>query len=193
MIDLQAFPSVSVLFCELAGLNQGDRDACMKAVTTMNAAFSGFDKLMDQHGVYKVETVGQVYMAVGGAPEADELHARHVADVALGLLQCASQISLPTGGHLQVRIGVVGIKVPRYCLFGDTVNTAARMQTTSESGRVHISEATWLLLQGYGYVTESRGIISVKGKGSMQTHWLLGEGHGPAGPGVESRPTSALG
>jgi hypothetical protein len=50
----QAFPSVSVLFCELAGLNQGDREACMKAVTTMNAAFSSFDKLMDQHGVYKV-------------------------------------------------------------------------------------------------------------------------------------------
>lgn len=56
-------------------------------------------------GGRQVETVGQVYMAVGGAPEADELHARHVADVALCLLQCASQITVPAGGHLQVRVG----------------------------------------------------------------------------------------
>lgn len=154
----------------------------MDVVMSMNAVFTCFDALMDRYNVYKVETVGQVYMAVSGAPEYTPEHAENVADVALCLLRQVKQFKLPSGISIQIRIGihtgpvaagVVGLKVPRYCLFGDTVNTAARMQTTSLPGKIHISTTTRQLLDDR-YVTEPRGLVTVKGKGEMETFWLWG-------------------
>lgn len=177
----QSFDAVSILFCELVDFSSSTVQDAMDVVMSMNAVFSCFDALMDRYNVYKVETVGQVYMAVSGAPEYTPQHAENVADVALCLLRHVKQLKLPSGISIQIRIGihsgpvvagVVGLKVPRYCLFGDTVNTAARMQTTSMPGKIHISTTTRQHLPDQ-YVTEPRGLVTVKGKGEMETFWLL--------------------
>ncbi|KAL1123624.1 hypothetical protein AAG570_002700 [Ranatra chinensis] len=137
----QAFDNVTILFAELEGLKQAATvDDVMIVVNIMNTVFTAFDTIVDQYDVYKVETVGQVYMAVSGAPEPTEDHAPRVANVSLHLLAAFTSIqpSLPPTVSVKLGIhsgpvvaGVVGLKVPRYCLFGDTVNTAARMQTSS--------------------------------------------------------------
>ncbi|XP_012250694.1 soluble guanylate cyclase 89Da-like [Athalia rosae] len=178
----ESFDSISILFCELCDIEYSTIEEVMKVVSSMNAVFSCFDALMDDFNVYKVETVGRVYMAASGAPDRTEDHARNVADVALELISRVRSLKLPSGIDIQIRIGiasgpavagVVGIKVPRYCFFGDTVNTAARMQTTSEPGKVHISPRTKELLPSERYKTESRGNVWVKGKGEMETFWLV--------------------
>lgn len=105
----------------------------MSKVTILNAAFSAFDEEVQSPMVYKVETVGSVYMAVSGAPDINPLHAEHAADLALNMIRRIRLLKLPgvtvkVGIHSgSVVAGVVGLKVPRYCLFGDTVNTASRM------------------------------------------------------------------
>lgn len=167
----QSFDAVSVMFCELVGFNSSTVEDAMELVSTMNAVFSCFDALMDTFNVYKVETVGQIYMAVCGAPEETLLHAQNVCDASLCMTKHVKQLQIPSGTKVDVRIGVhsgpvvagvVGIKVPRYCFFGDTVNTASRMQSTSSSGMVHISHSTKKLLPKDKYIIRNRGVVKLK-------------------------------
>lgn len=178
----QTFEEVSVIFVEVMNIYDGDanniQDA-MDAVTTLNKVFSAFDEEIISPFVYKVETVGMVYMAVSGAPDVNPLHAEHACDLALRLIKKVKALQIP---GLSIRIGinsgpvvagVVGLKVPRYCLFGDTVNTASRMESTCDPYKIQLSNYTAKKVQEIGYKVESRGYVKVKGKGEMETYWLL--------------------
>lgn len=176
------FDSVSILFSDVVTFTEiCSRITPMEVVSMLNAMYSIFDTLTEQNNVYKVETIGDAYMVVSGAPEKDLNHAEKVCDMALDMIEAITDLKDPsTGQHLKIRVGVhsgavvagiVGLKMPRYCLFGDSVNTASRMESTSLAMKIHISQSTKDLL-GPSYKVEERGEIDVKGKGCMKTYWL---------------------
>ncbi|KAL5273594.1 hypothetical protein ACFFRR_000382 [Megaselia abdita] len=178
----EMFDSVSILFSDVVTFTEiCSRITPMEVVSMLNAMYSIFDKLTERNNVYKVETIGDAYMVVSGAPEKDTDHAEKVCDMALDMVDAITDLKDPsTGQHLRIRVGVhsgavvagiVGLKMPRYCLFGDTVNTASRMESTSTAMKIHISESTKNLV-GANYRVSVRGEIDVKGKGSMKTFWL---------------------
>jgi len=166
-------------------------------VTLLNDLYTCFDSIIENYDVYKVETIGDAYMVVSGLPvnNGDD-HARQVASLALHLLRSIKtfKISHQDNSTLLLRIGihsgpcvagVVGRKMPRYCLFGDTVNTASRMESTGEPLKIHMSSCTRNILQKLGgFECQERGLVQVKGKGKMQTYWLMGQKDHQPGEGL---------
>ncbi|CAH0560058.1 unnamed protein product [Brassicogethes aeneus] len=181
----EMFDSVSILFSDVVTFTEiCSRITPMEVVSMLNAMYSIFDKLTERNRVYKVETIGDAYMVVSGAPEKEGKHAQRVCDMALDMVDAITDLKDPsTGQHLRIRVGVhsgavvagiVGLKMPRYCLFGDSVNTASRMESSSESMKIHISQYTQECLPK-SYKISERGEIQIKGKGNMKTYWLQGK------------------
>ncbi|KAF7688216.1 guanylate cyclase soluble subunit beta-2 [Silurus meridionalis] len=155
----------------------------IQIVNMLNAMYSKFDRLTNVHDVYKVETIGDAYMVVGGVPIPKDTHAERVANFALGMRIAAREVNNPiTDQPIQIRVGlhtgpvlagVVGDKMPRYCLFGDTVNTASRMESHGVPDHIHMSPFTYSVLKDKQFKIHERGEIQVKGKGLMTTYFLL--------------------
>ncbi|HET6750605.1 MAG TPA: adenylate/guanylate cyclase domain-containing protein, partial [Actinomycetes bacterium] len=133
-------------------------------------------------GLEKIKTVGDAYMVAGGLPDPMPDHAVAVAELALEMLELAARCRLPDGGPVRLRIGVdsgpvvagvIGRRRFSYDLWGDTVNTASRMQATGIPGCIQVTERTRKLL-GEHYLFRERGRIQVKGKGMMLTYFLSG-------------------
>ncbi|XP_030834771.1 guanylate cyclase soluble subunit beta-2-like [Strongylocentrotus purpuratus] len=153
-VEAGEFQQVTISFSDIVRFT----DMCsqcdpIQIVHLLNEMYVVFDELTSVHNVYKVETIGDAYMTVGGLPIPNETHAEQVACFGLGQVEGVKSISSPvTGEIIQIRVGihtgavvagVVGVKMPRYCLFGDTVNTASRMESHSLPGKVHISPSTY--------------------------------------------------
>ncbi|XP_060801983.1 soluble guanylate cyclase 89Db [Amyelois transitella] len=174
MAACQAFDSVTIIFCGVQLSAAGTRADVMQTVAYINDIYSKIDRLLDSHRVYKVETVGTVYMLVSGAPERRRAHAASAASAALAIARALPKLTI--GIHSGPCVaGVLGRRLPRYCLVGDSVNTASRMQTSSEPGRIQISAQTANELPAGKFRLRRRGLIKVKGKGMMETFWLEGE------------------
>ncbi|XP_042334518.1 uncharacterized protein LOC121936377 [Sceloporus undulatus] len=187
-VEAENYDQVTIFFSDVVGFTAISASCSpLQVVEMLNNLYVCFDTRIESYDVYKVETIGDAYMVVSGLPERNGTkHADEIAKMALDLVAAVRQVvishmpdrklELRAGIHTGPCVaGVVGHKMPRYCLFGDTVNTASRMESTSLPQKIHISSATYLaLLEDDAYDIELRGEIDVKGKGKMQTYWLLG-------------------
>ncbi|XP_066445081.1 uncharacterized protein C13orf42 homolog [Eleutherodactylus coqui] len=178
------FPTCTILFSDVVTFTN-ICSACepIQIVNMLNAMYSRFDRLTSVHDVYKVETIGDAYMVVGGVPVPVETHAQRVANFALGMRMSAKEVINPVSGNpIEIRVGihtgpvlagVVGDKMPRYCLFGDTVNTASRMESHGVPDKIHLSPTSYNALKDQEFEILERGVTEVKGKGKMRTYFLL--------------------
>ncbi|XP_055338427.1 atrial natriuretic peptide receptor 2-like [Paramacrobiotus metropolitanus] len=154
----------------------------------LNAAFNLLDSIIRMFNVYKVETIADTYMVVSGLPDRNgHQHSAEISRMALCMLERCEQLCLRAGkqhGSLLLKIGmhsgscaaaIIGTKMPRYCLFGDTVNTASRMVSFGEALKVHVSADSMQHISAHHagkFVLTERGVLQIKGKGDMVTYWL---------------------
>jgi class 3 adenylate cyclase len=152
-------------------------------VELLNTIFSAFDYLVEAHGLEKIKTIGDAYMVVGGVPAPHPDPVGAMADLALAMQWAIAQITDEAGRPYRLRIGihtgpviagVLGTTKLSYDLWGDTVNTASRMESHGQAGTIQVSEVVYARLAGR-YRFAPRGPVAIKGKGEMDTYWLLGK------------------
>jgi class 3 adenylate cyclase len=180
-IIAEQFDDVTVLFADIVDFTTlAARITPTELVGVLNQIFSLFDQLAEQHGLEKIKTIGDAYMVVGGLPVARADHAEAIADMALDMRQGIDSFNAEHGELFTMRIGissgpavagVIGTTKFAYDLWGDTVNTASRMESHGLPGRIQVSAETYKRLRET-YRFTARGRIDVKGKGAMRAYLL---------------------
>ncbi|CAB1352606.1 unnamed protein product [Coregonus sp. 'balchen'] len=183
------FSEVTLYFSDIVGFTTiSALSEPIEVVDLLNDLYTLFDAIIGQHDVYKVETIGDAYMVASGVPNRNgRRHAAEMSNMSLDILHCIGTFKMRHMPDVKVKIriglhsgpvvaGVVGLTMPRYCLFGDTVNTASRMESTGLSYRIHVNQSTVDILHELkmGYKVDTRGMTELKGKGVENTYWLAG-------------------
>jgi class 3 adenylate cyclase len=178
----ETYPEVAVLFADVVDFTPYVvRTAPADVIRFLNRLFTAFDRLADRHGLEKIKTIGDAYMVAGGVPEPLPNPAAAVAEMALEMLDEA-RLCTAEGMPVRLRIGidcgpvvagVIGRRKFAYDLWGDPVNTASRMESHGAPDRIHVTAAVEARLHGR-YRFEPRGPIEVKGKGMVETYFLVG-------------------
>ncbi len=186
-MDPETFDNVSIFFSDIVGFTRISAAATpLDIIHMLNNMYTVFDDLAHYFDVYKVATIGDAYMVASGVPISNgNKHASEICAMALALLEATNAFPIPhrPTQHLQMRVGihsgpcvagVVGIKMPRYFLFGDTVDIAAKMESGGEAMKIQISETTQQIMMNDGRFTlvKREGNLYVKGKGTFNTYWL---------------------
>ncbi|KAM3102560.1 adenylate/guanylate cyclase domain-containing protein [Phormidesmis sp. 146-12] len=179
----EQFDETTVLFADLVGFTQLTVSLSpIELVSLLNEIFSAFDHLSDRYGLEKIKTIGDAYMVVGGVPNRRKDHAQAIAEMALEMQAALAQFNLKNHKEFRMRIGihsgsvvagVIGVKKFIYDLWGDTVNTANRMESHGLTGQIQVSATTYQLLKHQYHFTK-RGAVSIKSKGEMKTYLLTG-------------------
>lgn len=177
----ERFEECTVLFSDIVGFTGlSRRMSAVEVVSLLNEIFSAFDDLAEHHGLEKIKTIGDAYMVVGGLPEPDEQHAEKVARFALDMLDVVKRFRERHDVPLELRVGinsgaavagVIGKKKFIYDLWGDSVNTASRMESHGIPGQIQVTESTYELIKEKFQLT-LRGEIEVKGLGSVRSYIL---------------------
>jgi class 3 adenylate cyclase len=183
----EEFADITILFSDICSFTPlAARLTPIQIVGMLDELYSLYDALTVKHGVYKIETIGDEYMVSCGCPEKvdPKTAALRMVAMAKDMLLVASNFRpsyLPKGVPFRVRVGinsggvvagVVGRAMPRYCLFGDVVNTASRMESTCDAMKIQISDSTFKLIEDSKIPVTARGFVQVKGKGSMKTYFV---------------------
>ncbi|KAL4631710.1 retinal guanylyl cyclase 2-like [Arapaima gigas] len=189
-VEPEYFNNVTLYFSDIVGFTTISANSePIEVVDLLNDLYSLFDAIIGNHDVYKVETIGDAYMVASGLPVPNgDRHAAEVSNMALDILSAMGTFKIrhmPNAPvHIRIGIhsgpcvaGVVGLTMPRYCLFGDTVNTASRMEATGMPYCIHVSQSTVQLLWALkeGYQTQLRGRSELKGRSVENTYWLTGK------------------
>jgi adenylate cyclase len=183
MVIADRIAEATILFCDLVGFTTLSQDLTAdRTIDFLGQTFAAFDRLVAELGVEKIKTIGDAYMVAAGVPEPQTDHAERIVALAPRMLEAVAAVAEATELDLQARIGVhtgpitagvIGTHKFVYDVWGDTVNTASRMESHSLPGRIQLSAATRAAL-GDGFRLERRGVIEVKGKGLMETYFLNG-------------------
>uniref|UniRef100_A0A8C9L144 Guanylate cyclase n=1 Tax=Serinus canaria TaxID=9135 RepID=A0A8C9L144_SERCA len=189
-VEPEYFDQVTIYFNDIVGFTSiSALSEPIEVVDLLNDLYSLFDAVLGNHDVYKVETIGDAYMVASGLPKRNgNKHAAEIANMSLDILSSVGTFKMRHMPDIPLRIriglhtgpcvaGVVGLTMPRYCLFGDTVNTASRMESTGLPYRIHVSQSTVDILQNLneGYEIIPRGKTELRGKGVEETYWLVGK------------------
>jgi len=184
-------PAVSVLFADIVGFTPlSERLSASELVSLLDRVFARWDAAAAEHGVEKIKTIGDAYMVASGVPLPRDDHLEAIAEMALAMGPEVAQCAAETGLPLEVRIGidtgpvvagVIGRAKFIYDLWGDTVNTASRMESHASPGTIQVTERAYERLQ-HRYELRPRGVIEVKGKGPMTCYLLIGPRADPAVP-----------
>lgn len=179
----ERFDEATVVFADLVGFTPLSRTMSPDAlVAVLDAIFSRFDQLAQRHGLEKIKTIGDAYMAAAGVPERRSDHVAAAAHMALAMRDSWVALRAELGLALDLRIGlhtgplvagVIGQSKFAYDLWGDTVNLASRMESHGEPSRIHVTEEVYLVLRDT-FAFEPRGLVEIKGRGPLMTHFLLG-------------------
>ena len=168
----ESFDAATIMFSTIKDFrNLAKERTPLEVITLLNSFYKYFDSHIGKWDVYKVETINDQYMVASGVPYRNgDKHVEEIAQLSLMFIQSTKKMRFPKGARASLQIsvgfhsghvvaGVIGTKMPRYCIFGDTVNTAARMESTSEAMKIQISVDTKMLLEtrNSAYVTTPRG------------------------------------
>lgn len=177
----QYFNEVSVLFTDFVNFTHiAEQLQPEELIAELNICFTAFDNIMEQYGLEKIKTIGDAYLAVSGLPIQNPMHAHNAVNAALDIVAFVNGRNAANTLGFEIRVGInsgplvagiVGVKKFAYDIWGDTVNVASRMETNSESGRVNISESTYVLVQ-HDFKFTYRGKVNAKNKGAVDMYFV---------------------
>ncbi|CAH1781642.1 unnamed protein product [Owenia fusiformis] len=184
------FKSCTILFCDVVMFSKISKQCKPKKIMDLLTDLHvRYDKICDIHNVIRVETIGDAYMCISGAPDDCKTHAERIANAALGINLTSQEVKSPItyddddDGFIKVRIGVhtgtalagvVGSRIPRYTIMGNTANMASKMESHGLPNRIQISHDVNKLLKRKGFIIIDRGEIEVRGGGKVYTYFLEG-------------------